>query len=67
MIGEVGLTGEVRAVSHVAQRVKELENMGFDECILPLKTKATFPKGASIKPIYVETVLDVIRELFPSS
>ena len=67
VIGEVGLTGEVRAVSHVAQRVKELENMGFDECILPLKTKATFPKGASIKPIYVETVLDVIRELFPSN
>lgn len=35
LFGEVGLTGEVRAVSMAEQRVIEAEKMGFKECILP--------------------------------
>lgn len=64
VLGEVGLTGEVRSVGQLAQRVKELENMGFLECIVPKKNRATFPKSCKVKPVYVETVVDVIRELF---
>jgi DNA repair protein RadA/Sms len=33
--GEVGLGGEVRSVSHIVQRVKEAERMGFELCIVP--------------------------------
>lgn len=33
--GEVGLGGEIRAVSNAAQRVKEAERMGFEICVLP--------------------------------
>ncbi len=33
--GEVGLSGEVRAVSMAEQRVKEAKKLGFDTCILP--------------------------------
>ena len=33
--GEVGLSGEVRAVSMAEQRVTEAKKLGFDECILP--------------------------------
>jgi DNA repair protein RadA/Sms len=33
--GEVGLGGEVRSVSHITQRVKEAERMGFSLCIVP--------------------------------
>ncbi|MDR0919337.1 MAG: DNA repair protein RadA [Oscillospiraceae bacterium] len=33
--GEVGLGGEVRSVSHIVQRVKEAERMGFESCIIP--------------------------------
>ncbi len=33
--GEVGLSGEVRAVSMAAQRVQEAKKLGFTECILP--------------------------------
>lgn len=36
-VGEVGLTGEVRAVSHVEQRIKEAEQMGFQRMIVPIK------------------------------
>lgn len=33
--GEVGLGGEVRAVSNAVQRIKEAERMGFEVCVLP--------------------------------
>lgn len=35
VIGEVGLAGEVRAVSHLEQRLKEAEKMGFQRAIVP--------------------------------
>ncbi len=35
IFGEVGLTGEVRGVSHVEQRLAEAIKMGFTRCILP--------------------------------
>lgn len=35
VFGEVGLTGEVRAVNQAEQRVAEAEKMGFRVCILP--------------------------------
>ncbi|NMB41082.1 MAG: DNA repair protein RadA [Firmicutes bacterium] len=35
VVGEIGLTGEVRPVSRVEERLKEGEKMGFNHCILP--------------------------------
>ncbi len=37
-IGEVGLTGEIRAVSHMNQRIAEIARLGFKQCILPKNT-----------------------------
>ncbi len=34
-IGEVGLTGEIRAVSHMNQRLAEIARLGFKQCIIP--------------------------------
>ena len=34
-IGEVGLTGEIRAVSNMAQRLSEIARIGFKRCIIP--------------------------------
>lgn len=34
-IGEVGLTGELRAVNHLNQRLSELHRLGFSRCIIP--------------------------------
>lgn len=34
-IGEVGLTGEIRAVSHINQRLGEIARLGFKKCIIP--------------------------------
>ena len=34
-IGEVGLTGEIRTVSHMSQRLSEAARLGFKKCIIP--------------------------------
>ena len=34
-IGEVGLTGEVRAVNHLGQRLQEVARIGFKQCVIP--------------------------------
>lgn len=33
--GEIGLGGEIRSVSHITQRIREAERMGFKTCIVP--------------------------------
>ena len=34
-IGEIGLTGEIRTVSHMQQRLEEAKRLGFQKCIIP--------------------------------
>lgn len=58
VFGEVGLTGEVRAVNMAEQRVIEAEKMGFDVCILPQVNKENI-KNSKIKLMGVRN----IREL----
>lgn len=56
--GEIGLTGEVRAVNMAEQRVLEAEKMGFNVCILP-KLNMDKMNTANIKLIGISN----IREL----
>ncbi|MFW5630991.1 MAG: DNA repair protein RadA [Acetivibrio ethanolgignens] len=42
--GEVGLTGEVRAVSQAEQRVAEAAKLGYETCILPAVNAASLEK-----------------------
>lgn len=46
-IGEVGLTGEIRTVSHMNQRLGEVSRLGFTKCIIPRggAEKLEIPKG----------------------
>ena len=59
--GEVGLSGEVRAVSMTAQRVQEAEKLGFTTCILPEVCKAGWKKNSNINVVGVSNVQDAIR------
>ena len=63
--GEVGLSGEVRAVSMAKQRVAEAQRLGFDTCILPYVCAQECRKGSGMKIVGVKTVQDVIEEIFP--
>ena len=62
--GEVGLSGEVRAVSQAAQRVAEAEKLGFDTCILPAVCVEDCKKSSRIKLIGVKTVQDAMSLVF---
>ena len=62
--GEVGLSGEVRAVSQAAQRVAEAEKLGFDTCILPAVCAGDCKKKSGIRIIGVRTVQDAISQVF---
>jgi DNA repair protein RadA/Sms len=49
-IGEVGLTGEIRSVSHMGQRLSEVARLGFKKCIIPKNTSEKFitPDGLTV-------------------
>ena len=49
-IGEVGLTGEIRSVSHMNQRLQEVSRLGFKKCILPRggAEKLDIPEGLAV-------------------
>lgn len=65
VFGEVGLTGEVRAVSYCEKRVAECVKMGFKKVLVPaknMKSVAKFADKISIVPVlYVNTM---IKNLF---
>ena len=61
--GEVGLSGEIRAVSMAEQRVQEARKLGFDVCILPEVSKAAMQEMTSIKLIGIKNVKDAIDYL----
>lgn len=49
-IGEVGLTGEIRAVNHLSQRLQEVSRLGFKQCVIPRygSDKAEIPEGLEV-------------------
>ena len=49
-IGEVGLTGEIRSVSNMNQRLAEVSRLGFHKCIIPRNgaDKLEIPRGLTV-------------------
>ncbi len=60
LLGEVGLTGEVRAVSFVERRIRESKKMGFTRCIIPYDNLKGLTKIDGIDVVGVKTVADAI-------
>lgn len=60
VFGEVGLSGEVRAVSMAEQRVQEAEKLGFTSCVVPAVCMKGIKNKAGIKIIGVKSVRDAI-------
>ncbi len=58
--GEVGLSGEVRAVNMAEQRVAEAKKLGFTVCVLPEATKSALSAISGIRLIGVKSVKDAI-------
>lgn len=65
ILGEVGLSSEVRSVSQLAVRINEADKLGFKTCVVPknnLKMKLELTKK-NIKVIGVETVKEALEAL----
>lgn len=63
VFGEVGLSGEVRAVNMPEQRVAEAKKLGFETCIMPEVSVSVVKGIKGIKIIGVNTINDAIRLL----
>lgn len=63
--GEIGLAGEVRAISHCEQRVKEAARLGFNKCIIPKHNQKSVPKKLSerIEIVGVRTIRQAFEAL----
>ncbi len=66
MIGEVGLTGEVRSVMQLEARLTEAERLGFKKCVVPhsIKEDRLIKKNNSLKLIPVKTLSDAFDAVF---
>ena len=66
MIGEVGLTGEVRSVMQLEARLTEAERLGFKRCIVPhsIKEDRLIKKSSSLKLVPVKTLSDAFDAVF---
>lgn len=58
--GEVGLSGEVRAVNQAQARVAEARKLGFKTCVLPQVSLEHLPQADGIRLVGVRSVRDVI-------
>jgi len=67
VIGEVGLTGEVRTVSHIDKRIIEAKRLGFKKCILPAgnqKQSDRVNTPGEIELLFAKTVEEALSYLF---
>ena len=59
-IGEVGLTGEVRAVNMIEKRIKEAEKLGFKKCIIPESNRKLLKDNYKLDIIGVKNINEAI-------
>lgn len=62
-IGEVGLTGELRSVNHLSERLSEVRRLGFDMCIIPKqhRDRPTTPQGLAL--VEASSIAEALRTI----
>ena len=61
--GEVGLSGEVRAVNMAEQRVLEAKKLGFEVCLIPEVCRTNLTQIKGIKLVGISTIKDALQYL----
>ncbi len=64
VVGEVGLTGEIRGVSQIDTRVSESKKMGFMRCIIPQNSLERSRAGTEMNVLGVSTVAEAVEIMF---
>jgi len=65
--GEISLTGEIRAVQKIDQRIKEAEKLGFKKIFISKYNKYNKSDTTNIQIIEVDTLIDFFKKIFPSN
>ena len=60
-IGEVGLTGELRSVNQLAQRISEVHRLGFRQCLIPAHRMDMLKAPEGLRLIPVRNIGEAIR------
>lgn len=63
-VGEVGLSGEVRAVSRIEQRIAEAEKLGFEKIVVSKFNKKSISSSFKIQISFVSTIEELYNTLF---
>lgn len=61
IIGEVGLGGEIRSVSHIEKRIQEAEKLGFSSVVLPKNNLKSIKQNNKIELIPVDSIIKAIN------
>lgn len=64
VLGEVGLTGEIRSVNLIDKRLKEAEKLGFKKCIIPESNKKLLKENYKLDIIGVKNINEAMKVLF---
>lgn len=64
LLGEVGLTGELRAISSVKQRIDECVKLGFKNIILPKGNKRSLQKEERVNLLFADNVFTALSLSF---
>jgi DNA repair protein RadA/Sms len=64
VLGEVGLAGEVRAISQMDVRIKEAARLGFNRCLVPKTNAAQLAKIAKMEICTVSSLKELLENLF---
>ena len=63
IIGEVGLTGEVRRINLIEKRIKEAEKLGFKTCVIPESNKKDLKDKYKLDIIGVRDIREAIKKV----
>lgn len=63
VMGEVGLTGEVRSINLIEKRIREAEKLGFKKCIIPESNKKLLKEKYKIDIIGVRTINEALQKV----
>ena len=62
-MGEVGLTGELRSVSALGQRLSEVRRMGFTKCLIPARSSGTLSVPDGLQLIRVKNIREALAAI----
>ena len=63
IIGEVGLTGEIRRINLIEKRLKEAEKLGFKSCIIPESNKKDLKEKYKLDIIGVRNINEAMKKI----